>query len=62
MKNLNHAKKDVNITDNLKASIFYLGKKFTSCSFQWLRRGSEHLISHRKGLSSVDLEGVQHIH
>ena len=54
MKNLTHATKDVNITDSLKAAVFYLGEKFTSCIFRWLRRGSKHLISHRKGLSSVD--------
>ena len=54
MKNLTHATKDVNITDSLKASVFYLGEKFTSCSFQWLRRGSEHLISHQKGSFSAD--------
>ena len=39
MKNLTHAMKDMNIIDNLKASIFYLDKNFTSCSFRWLRRG-----------------------
>ena len=47
MKNLTHAMKDMNITDSLKASVFYLGKNFTSCSFRWLGRGLEHLISHR---------------
>ena len=46
VKNLTHATKDLNITDSLKASVFDLGEKFTSCSFRSLRRGSEHLISH----------------
>ena len=53
MKNVTHATKDVNIIDSLKASVFYLGKNFTSCSFWWLTQGSEHLISHRKELSLV---------
>ena len=37
MKNLTHAKKDMNITDSLKASVFYLDENFTSYSFRWLR-------------------------
>ena len=39
MKNLTHAMNDMNIADSLKASVFYLGENFTSCSFQWIRRG-----------------------
>ena len=46
MKGLTHAMRDMNVTNSLKASIFY--ENFTSCSFQWLGQGSEHLISHRK--------------
>ena len=45
MKNLIHAMRDTNITDILKASIFYLDENFTRYS-RWLGRGSEHLISH----------------
>ena len=33
MKNLIHAMRDINITDNLKASVFYLDENFTSYSF-----------------------------
>ena len=48
MKNLTHVMKNMNVTDNMKAYIFYLGKNFTSSSVRWLRRGSEHIISHQK--------------
>ena len=48
MNNLTHAMKAMNITDSLKASVFYLGKSFKSSSFWWLVRGLEHLISHQK--------------
>ena len=39
MKNLTHAMKDMNITNSLKAYVFYLDENFISCSFWWLRRG-----------------------